>query len=75
MELTQKCIYGTMLIAFFWGAVGNRKTNTQYIWGELFPYYSANVIYCQLEINQRANTLVKFSIIDQYFRLPLTLEF
>ena len=29
-----------------------------------FPYYSANVIYFKLEINERANTLVKFSIID-----------
>ena len=40
-------------------------TNIQYILGELFPYYSANVIYCKLEINQRANTLIKFSIIGQ----------
>ena len=37
-----------------------------------FSYYSAHVIYCQLEINQRANTLIKFPIIDQYSCIPLT---
>ena len=29
--------------------------------------------YCQLEINQRANTLIKFSIIGQYSSIPLQL--
>ena len=73
-------IYGTMLFVLF--SMGDHKkiSRTFYalmilqifstIWGELYLYYSANVITVSWK-SIKGPTLVKFSINDQYSCIPL----